>query len=87
MCETARQRLKAAFSLIYKEKDFMVLLMLCVVGLVIHLTFAVSIYLDALKTKRIVVLPIVWFVTVLLFGIFGVIAYFTAKQTISSNIS
>lgn len=66
----------------------MVPLILCVVvGLVIHLTFAVSIYLDALKTKRILVLPIVWFVTVLLFGVFGVIAYFTAKQTISSNIS
>lgn len=51
--------------------------------LITNLTFAVSIYLDALKVGRIFVHPLVWFVTVFLFGVFGVIAYGTAKQTTS----
>ncbi len=47
---------------------------------VVHLTFAIALYLDAIKQPRLYVLPIIWFVATLLFGMLAVVAYNTSKQ-------
>lgn len=48
--------------------------------LVVHLAFAAAIYVDAIKQPRLYVLPFVWFLATLLFGVFAVVAYNTSKQ-------
>lgn len=57
-----------------------VLISIVVMVVLVHLAFATAIYLDAIKRPRLFVLPIIWFVATLLFGMLTVVAYNTSKH-------
>lgn len=46
---------------------------------IVHLAFAIAIYVDAIKQPRLYVFPIIWFLATLFFGMLAVVAYNTSK--------
>lgn len=57
-----------------------VLISIVVMVVLVHLAFATAIYLDAIKRPQLYVMPIIWFVATVLFGMLTVVAYNTTKQ-------
>lgn len=65
---------------IYLREGSTMWIVLVLLLVLVHLAFATAIYLDAIKRPRLYVIPIIWFVATVLFGVLTVIAYNTSKQ-------